>query len=94
MKFFLIKKTTDNVRAKGKAIDNTMNNMSVNISKKNQITVMELCSMLHRTIKRRDAAFSSPKDSVLFCIEVLDCQSLKCLLKSGTKGISNRKSGS
>ena len=34
MKFFLIKKTTDNMRAKGKAIDNTMNNMGVNISKK------------------------------------------------------------
>ena len=47
--------------------------------------------MLHRTIKKRDAIFSSLKDSVLFCIEVFDCQSLKCLLKSGTKGISNRK---
>ena len=91
MKFFLIKKTTDNVTTKGKAIDNTMNNMGVNISKRNQIAVMQLCSMLHRTIKRRDAVFSSLKDSVLFCIEVLDCQSLKCLLKSGTKGISNRK---
>ena len=89
MKFFLIKKTTDNVTTKGKAIDNTMNNMGVNISKRNQIAVMQLCSMLHSTIKRRNAVFSSLKDSVLFCIEVLDCQSLKYLLKSGTKGISN-----
>ena len=52
---------------------------------------MQLCSMLHSTIKRRNAVFSSLKDSVLFCIEVLDCQSLKYLLKSGTKGISNWK---
>ena len=72
MKFFLIKKTTDNVKTKGKAIDNTINNMGVNISKQNQVAVMQLCSMLHRTIKRRDAVFSSLKDSVLFCIEVLD----------------------
>ena len=35
--------------------------------------------------------FSSLKDIVLFCIEVLDCQLLKCLLKSGTKGISTQK---
>ena len=72
MKFFLIKKTTDNVTTKGKAIGNTINNMGVNISKQNQVAVMQLCSMLHRTIKRRDAVFSSLKDSVLFCIEVLD----------------------
>ena len=31
------------------------------------------------------------EDSVLFCIEILDLQSLKYLLKSETKGISNLK---
>ena len=65
---------TDNVTTKGKAIDNRMNNMGVNISKRNQVAVMQLCSMLHRTIKRRGAVFSSLRDSVLFCIEVPYCQ--------------------
>ena len=60
MKFFLIKETTDNV-TKEKAIDNTINNMGVNISKRNQVAVMQLCSMLHRTIKRRDAVFFFPQ---------------------------------
>ena len=74
---------TDNVTTKGKAIDN--------ISKRNQVAVMQLCSMLHRTIKRRGAVFL-PSETV--CCSVLKffiVKSLICLLKSGIKGISNRK---
>lgn len=65
IKFFLIKKTTVNVAIKGKAIDNMINQISVTISKRNLIAVMQLCSMLHRTTKRKDAVFSSLKDCVV-----------------------------
>ena len=66
MKLFLIKKTTDNVTTKGKAIDNTMNNMGVNISKRNQIAVMQLCFM---ELSREEMLFFLPTKTV--CCSVL-----------------------
>ena len=41
-------------------------------------------SLLHRTMKRRDAPFASLKDSVMFAADVLECTTLKRYLeKSG-----------
>ena len=53
IKFFLIKKLTDNVAIKGKAIDNTINKMGVNISKRNQTAVMQLCSIILSRVEKR-----------------------------------------
>ena len=91
MHFYVTGLTRKKAHVQGKEIDNTMNNIGLDICKRNQIAMMQLCSMLHRCIKRRDAVFSSLKDNVLFCIEVLNCKSLKYLIKEEKKGISNRK---
>ena len=52
--------------------------------------MLQLCSLLHRTIKHRDASFSSLKDAVLFSVDNLECDSLRTVLKKDKKGVPAR----
>ena len=72
-------------------VDNSMFNLHYETCARNETAMMQLFSMLHRIIKRRDSPFASLKESVLLSIDILGCDSLKSLLKEDMKGTSNRK---
>lgn len=91
MDFYLKQELQKQYAIKGNTIDNTLKILNNNAIVMNQKGMLQLCSMLHRIIKRRDSPYSSLKDAVLFSIKILECHSLKHILTKELKGVSHRK---
>ena len=53
--------------------------------------MLQLWFLLHRTIKRRDALFSSLKDAVLFSGDILGCDLLRAVLRKDKRMVSARR---
>ena len=86
-----LSKHTEKNNNKKHHVDHGMFSLHHETCARNETAMMQLFSMLHHIIKRWDSHFAWLRQSLLFSIYILGCDSLKSLLKEVKKGIPNHK---
>ena len=93
LKFVLKRQALQQGMSTGKTIDNTIKRISISQAQQNATALQQLCSLVHRAIKKRQSPFATVKDAALFSMQILKVESLKPLFykHAGEKGISYRR---